>query len=81
MSEAFELAELHVRPDRQGNGLGRALLGDVVANATGRTVVLSTHDRESPARCLYTSFGFVDLLRGFVFPGSTEVYAIMGKDR
>ena len=81
MSDAFELAELHVRPDHQGKGLGRKMLADVAAHAVGRTIVLSTHDRESPARCLYQSFGFVDLLREFVFPGSTEVYAVMGKDR
>jgi GNAT superfamily N-acetyltransferase len=81
MSNAFELAELHVRPDRQGHGLGRALLAAVADNAAGDTIVLSTHDRESPARGLYASFGFVDLLRGFVFPGSKEVYAVMGKER
>jgi hypothetical protein len=42
-------------------------------------VVLSTHDRESPARNLYRSVGFIDLLSGFVFPGSSEVYVVMGR--
>jgi hypothetical protein len=42
---------------------------------------LSTHDRDSPARALYRSFGFVDLLRDFTFPGSAEVYPILGLDR
>jgi GNAT superfamily N-acetyltransferase len=81
MSDAFELAELHVHPDHQGHGLGRQLLQQVLDTSTGSTIVLSTHDRQSAARCLYASFGFVDLLREFVFPGSTEVYAVMGKDR
>jgi GNAT superfamily N-acetyltransferase len=81
MNDAFELAELHVRPDRQGQGLGRRLLASVADNACGDTIMLSTHDRDSAARELYLSFGFVDLLRGFVFPGSREVYAIMGKER
>ena len=80
MAEAFELAELHVLPEHQGHGLGRRILDEVIRNARGRTMVLSTHDLESPARRLYRSVGFVDLLGGFVFPGSREVYAVMGKD-
>lgn len=78
LSDAFELAELHVGPDHQGTGLGRRLLDTVLAAATGRTVVLSTHDRETVARSLYRSEGFVDLLRDFRFPGSSEVYAVLG---
>jgi ribosomal protein S18 acetylase RimI-like enzyme len=80
MIDAFELAELHVLPQHQGRGLGRRILDEVVRQAKGRTMVLSTHDRESAARHLYRSSGFEDLLAGFVFPGSREVYAIMGKD-
>jgi ribosomal protein S18 acetylase RimI-like enzyme len=78
LSDAFELAELHVDPDYQGGGLGRQLLDSVLSSATGSTVVLSTHDRESAARSLYRSVGFVDLLRNFCFPGSGEVYAVLG---
>ena len=80
MADAFELAELHVLPAHQGQGLGRRVLDEVVARAGGSTIVLSTHDRESPARSLYRSAGFLDLYGGLVFPGSSEVYAIMGKD-
>jgi ribosomal protein S18 acetylase RimI-like enzyme len=80
MADAFELAELHVLPEHQGNGLGRRVLDEVVTRAGGATMVLSTHDRESRARALYRSTGFVDLCGGLLFPGSTEVYAIMGKD-
>ncbi len=78
LSDAFELAELHVDPDFQGGGIGRRLLDTVLAAAEGSTVVLSTHDRESVARVLYRSVGFVDLLRDFRFPGSHEVYAVLG---
>jgi ribosomal protein S18 acetylase RimI-like enzyme len=81
LDDAFEVAELHVLPTAQGHGLGRLLLTTLLAQSTTRTVVLSTHDRESPARALYRSVGFVDLLRGFVFPGSAEVYAVMGLER
>jgi GNAT superfamily N-acetyltransferase len=79
LSDSFELAELHVLPSHHGQGLGRRLLTSVLELAGGTTAVLSTHDRESPARQLYRSVGFVDLLSGFVFPGSTEVYVVMGK--
>lgn len=78
LSDAFELAELHVAPEHQGVGVGRELLHATLRAAGGRTVVLSTHDRESPARALYRSEGFVDLLRDFTFPGSSEVYAVLG---
>lgn len=81
MDDDFEVAELHVHPAHQGNGLGRLILQTLLERSTSRTVVLSTHDRESPARALYRSFGFTDLLRDFRFPGSTEVYAILGLDR
>ena len=81
LDDAFELAELHVLPDHQHHGTGRQILQQLLAAAGGNTVILSTHDKESPARALYRSFGFVDLLRDFVFPGSTEVYAVMGLDR
>ena len=79
LTESFELAELHVRPAYHGRGLGRRVLETVLSAAGGMTIVLSTHDRESPARHLYRSVGFVDLLTGFVFPGSSEVYVVMGK--
>ena len=78
LSDAFELAELHVHPAHQGAGVGRQLLDTVLGAAGGRTVVLSTHDRETIARSLYRSVGFVDLLRNFCFPGSGEVYAVLG---
>jgi GNAT superfamily N-acetyltransferase len=81
LNDSFELAELHVRPRHHGQGVGRRVLDAVLGAAEGETVVLSTHDRESPARQLYRSVGFVDLLTGFVFPGSSEVYVVMGKRR
>lgn len=79
LQDSFELAELHVHPSRHGEGIGRRILELVLSRAEGTTAVLSTHDRESPARQLYRSVGFADLLTGFVFPGSSEVYVVMGK--
>jgi ribosomal protein S18 acetylase RimI-like enzyme len=80
LRDGFELAELHVLPGHQGNGLGRHLLTDVLSRTTARHAVLSTPDIESPARLLYRSLGFVDLRCGYYFPGSSESYAIMGVD-
>ncbi|MBV9098869.1 MAG: GNAT family N-acetyltransferase [Frankiaceae bacterium] len=79
LSDAFELAELHLLPAHHGNGIGRAILTTILDGLTTQTAVLSTHDHDSPARSLYRSAGFEDLLTGFVFPGSTEVYAVMGR--
>jgi ribosomal protein S18 acetylase RimI-like enzyme len=80
LRNGFELAELHVLPDHQGAGLGRKLLSDVLSRTAATRAVLSTPDTESPARLLYRSFGFQDLVCGFYFPGSSECYAIMGVD-
>lgn len=79
LGDTFEVAELHVHPHYQGQGLGRRLLSALCADRTERTVVLSTLDRQgSPARRLYCSVGMTDLLRDFEFPGGGQTYAIMG---
>ena len=81
LRDAFELAELHLLPAQHGHGVGRSMLATLLDGLPTRTVVLSTHDQDSPARSLYRSAGFEDLLTGFVFPGSTEVYTVMGRHR
>jgi hypothetical protein len=40
--------------------------------------VLSTRDAQTPARKLYFSLGFADLLTDFLFPGGGPPYAVMG---
>jgi ribosomal protein S18 acetylase RimI-like enzyme len=55
----------------------------VLTLAAGRaesTAVLSTRDDETPARRLYRSLGFADLLTAFLFPGGGPAYAVMGAD-
>jgi GNAT superfamily N-acetyltransferase len=79
MADPFEVAELHVRPEAQGQGLGRRLLTGLCAGRPERTVVLSTLDRpDSRARRLYHSVGLTDLLSDFEFPGGGPPYAVMG---
>ena len=78
MDDSFEVGELHVHPDHQGQGIGRHLLLGLTSGRPERTAVLSTLDAESRARRLYRSVGFTDLLTAFRFPGGGEVYAVMG---
>lgn len=80
LGDSFEVAELHVHPEHQRHGVGRALLVTLCAGRPERTVVLSTLDRgpDTPARRLYRSVGMVDLLTGFAFPGGGPRYAVMG---
>jgi ribosomal protein S18 acetylase RimI-like enzyme len=80
LADGFELAELHVLPAYQSQGLGRGLLRDIMRRVEAAHITLSTPDLETPARRLYRAEGFVDLLRDFYFPGSTEAYAVMGVD-
>ncbi|WP_239161448.1 GNAT family N-acetyltransferase [Acrocarpospora phusangensis] len=75
---ALELAEIHVRPDYQGKGVGRGMIRAICEGRTERTAVLSTHDAPTAARHLYRSIGFLDLMTEFVFPGGYESYAIAG---
>ncbi|WP_327085955.1 GNAT family N-acetyltransferase [Nonomuraea sp. NBC_01738] len=79
LGDAFELAEIHVHPDFQGKGIGRAMITALCAGRPERSGVLSTHDRPTAARHLYAAMGFTDLLGEFVFPGGHEQYAIVGR--
>jgi ribosomal protein S18 acetylase RimI-like enzyme len=78
LPDAFEVAELHVRPEAQGHGLGRTLLTRLLDGVAHRSALLSTMDRETVARVLYRSMGFVDLCTRFRFPGGDEDFCIMG---
>ncbi|MGI8920309.1 MAG: GNAT family N-acetyltransferase [Solirubrobacteraceae bacterium] len=55
------LAELYVRPDRRGQGLGRALMEAAIELARRKGadhMDLGTGDHDVVARALYESFGF-----------------------
>lgn len=60
--EAY-LAELFVRPDTRGQGLGHALIEAVLERARGRGasyIDLATSVDDTEARALYESFGFTN---------------------
>ena len=78
LGDSFEIAEVHVRPDHQGRGTGRAMMHALATGRPERTAVLSTPDGQTRARRLYRSLGFADLLPSFSFPGGGPRYTIMG---
>jgi ribosomal protein S18 acetylase RimI-like enzyme len=80
LDDCVELAELHVRPEYQGRGIGSALLRSFASGRSERTVVLSTMDSETVARRMYRTAGFTDLLTRFRFDGAEPPYAIMGAE-
>jgi ribosomal protein S18 acetylase RimI-like enzyme len=76
---SFEVCELHVRPAQQGQGIGRALLDRLLAGPPAPAAVLTTPDKETRARAFYRDAGWVDLLRGLMFPGDPRAFAVLGK--
>src|SRR5215467_5917492 len=78
LADCIEVAEVHVRKDQQRCGIGTRLLTALVAGRPERTALLSTPDRDSTARRLYRRMGFRDLLTGYIFPGGSPPYAVMG---
>jgi GNAT superfamily N-acetyltransferase len=78
LGDCLEVAELHVLPEYQGIGIGTALLGGLSSGRPERTALLSTPSTESPARRLYRTTGFADLLTEFRFEGAEPPYAVMG---
>jgi ribosomal protein S18 acetylase RimI-like enzyme len=78
LDDVLEIAEVHVEPDYQARGIGRRMILTLSAGRGEGTAVLSTRDDETPARRLYRSLGFADLLTGFLFPGGGPAYAVMG---
>jgi len=76
--DAYAVTELHLLPEYQGQGLGRALLTRLLRDVPHRRAVLSTYDLDSRARTLYRRVGFVDLVTGFRFGGQPQPYALMG---
>lgn len=78
LDSVLEIAEVHVHPDFQARGIGRLMMLALTAGRPERTALLSTRDAETPARRLYHSLGFLDLLTEFLFPGGGPAYAVMG---
>lgn len=78
LAESFELSELHVLPDYQGQGIGRRLLTSLAEGIAHRAMLLSTPDSDTRAFRLYRHVGFVDLARHYLFPGDSRPFAVLG---
>jgi ribosomal protein S18 acetylase RimI-like enzyme len=78
LADSLEIAEVHLHPAFHRRGIGRSLVLGLADGRRERTAVLSTQDADSPARRLYRSLGFADLLTGYTFPGAPVPYAVMG---
>ncbi|MEU5422906.1 GNAT family N-acetyltransferase [Streptomyces sp. NPDC001407] len=78
LDDAFVITELHVHPQYQKRGIGRALITAITATAAEPRSILSAIDTESPARALYRSLGYRDLARQVVFPSAPSPYVVMG---
>jgi ribosomal protein S18 acetylase RimI-like enzyme len=80
LADAFEVCELHVRPQLQGHGVGRDLLDTLLTETGTRTAVLTTPDQETRARRFYRAGGWQDLVLGLRFPGDPRSFAVLGKE-
>ncbi|MFJ3234762.1 GNAT family N-acetyltransferase [Streptomyces sp. NPDC086787] len=78
LDDSFVITELHVHPDRQNQGIGRALITTITDSAPEPRSILSAIDTDSPARGLYHSLGYQDLARQVHFPSAAKPYAVMG---
>ncbi|GGY01560.1 GNAT family N-acetyltransferase [Streptomyces minutiscleroticus] len=78
LDDSFVITELHVHPDYQNRGVGRALITTITDGAAQPRSILSAIDVESPARGLYRSLGYTDLARQVLFPSAAKPYAVMG---
>jgi GNAT superfamily N-acetyltransferase len=82
LTDAFEVAELHVHPSAQGQRLGSELHDRLVASHSHRTAVLSVMHRSERARTLYGLRGWqviVEELRFSSEPGTP--FSVLGLRR
>jgi ribosomal protein S18 acetylase RimI-like enzyme len=79
LTDYFELTEIHVRPESQGNRIGEDLLRMLLDNVHNAHVLLSTPEGPSRAWKLYRRLEFVDVLRDYHFAGDPRPFAILGR--
>lgn len=80
LTDYFELTELHVRPEHQGNGIGEDLLRMLLNDIPQARVLLSTPEGTTRAWRLYRRLGFIDVLRDYHFAGDPRPFAILGRE-
>lgn len=83
LDDYAELAELHVRPEAQGHGIGERLLVRLMTGRGEGAMLLSTPEvagGTNRAWRLYRRHGFTDVLRGFRFDGDERPFAVLGTE-
>jgi ribosomal-protein-alanine N-acetyltransferase len=77
-ADLAEVQTIGVRPDRQGRGIGRALLDDLIAAAGDRRILLDVRTDNVPALSLYSSVGFtrIGLRRRYYQPSGADAYTM-----
>jgi len=78
-THCFEIVTLAVPPSLQGQGIGGRLHDGLLAHIPHQTAVLSTFQEETAARQLYRSRGWQTIREGFVFPGGTRPFVVLGR--
>jgi ribosomal-protein-alanine N-acetyltransferase len=73
-----EVQTIGVRPDRQGGGIGRALLLELISAAAGRRMLLEVRTDNEPALALYRSHGFetIGLRRRYYQPSGADAFSM-----
>ena len=73
-----EVQTIGVRPDQQGRGIGRTLLGELIAAAGGRRILLEVRTDNEPALALYRSAGFeqIGLRRRYYQPSGADAFSM-----
>ena len=74
--EEAEVQTIGVRPDRQGHGIGRLLLDDLIRASGDRRILLDVRTDNAPAIGLYRSVGFVPigLRKRYYHPSGADAY-------
>ena len=73
-----DVQTIGVRPERQGHGLGRRLLTDLIQAAGARRILLDVRTDNDPAIKLYESAGFarIGLRRRYYQPSGADAYTM-----
>lgn len=81
--DVSDIQNVAVHPDAQGRGIGRALFADLLAHATGDTVLLEVRTDNTPAIALYESTGFtrIGLRRGYYQPSGADAFTMQQKKK
>jgi ribosomal protein S18 acetylase RimI-like enzyme len=79
LTDAFELAELHVHPSVQGQGFGSRLHDELIHGVPHKTALLSVMHRSERARQLYTRRGWQTLIQDLRFPTEPRTpFSVLG---